>query len=115
MARIVEEAVEELKLTSVFKQGKWGFADLSGNVVVPCEWEDVGIFFEGFAKVMNKHGKWGFINRTGKVICPCQWMYVVGFCDGYGHVEDEKHKWWNIDETGQVVGVYNPFRNYEDI
>lgn len=68
---------KELKNTEVFvnnilfaqaKDGKWGFANKSGQTQVEAIYDKVTEFNEyGFAGV-KKDGKWGVINSDGKVI-----------------------------------------------
>lgn len=48
--------------------GKWGFADRSGNIKVECKYDMVTEFNEyGFAGI-KKNGKWGSINSKGEVV-----------------------------------------------
>jgi len=50
------------------KNGKWGFTDLEGKVVVDYKYDKVTELNEyGFAGI-KKNGKWGVINKEGKVI-----------------------------------------------
>jgi len=44
----------------VEKNGKIGFVDQSGKLVIPCIYEDVTEFDDGIAQV-KKEGKWGFM------------------------------------------------------
>jgi hypothetical protein len=50
-------------LIAVEKDGKCGFADTSGNIVVPLEYDFVMGFNEGYAWV-QKDGKWGILHNT---------------------------------------------------
>ena len=68
-------------LAMVKKNGKYGYIDKSGNVVIPLEFEDAEGFYEGLAAVRIK-GKWGFINKNGKVTIPCRYDEVSLFKDG---------------------------------
>lgn len=45
-----------------FRGGKWGFIDKKGSVAVDCSFDNVGLFYEGRARV-QLDGKWGFIDR----------------------------------------------------
>lgn len=48
--------------------GKWGFADRSGNIKVECKYDMVTEFNEyGFAGI-KKNGKWGSINSKGEIV-----------------------------------------------
>lgn len=50
------------------ENGKWGFIDKNGNIVVECKYEQVTEFNNyGFAGV-KLDGKWGCIDETGKLV-----------------------------------------------
>ena len=53
----------------VTKDGKWGYADLAGNVVIPLQFSFAGDFEKGVARV-GRAGKYFFINRKGERITP---------------------------------------------
>ena len=42
-------------------KGLWGFIDKTGTEVIPCAYEDVLDFDNGFAKVKGRDGLWGFV------------------------------------------------------
>jgi len=70
---------EELGL--VCRGGKYGFIDLKGQIVVPCEWDDATTFKEGFATVM-KNNLYSFIDRSGRQIVPLQYDFIAPFTEG---------------------------------
>ena len=50
------------------EQGKWGFVDKSGNVVVDYQYDNVTEINEyGYAGI-KQEGKWGVINQNGEII-----------------------------------------------
>ncbi len=49
---------------AVEKDGKWGYADVSGNVVIPLQFEYAGDFNDGMARVRSGD-KFFFINLQG--------------------------------------------------
>jgi hypothetical protein len=51
----------------VAKDGSWGYADLSGNIVIPLRFDFAGDFDNGLARV-SQGGKYFFINRKGEKI-----------------------------------------------
>lgn len=51
--------------------GKFGFIDTSGKIVIPCIYDSVG-HFENDAAIVMKDGKYGLINKVGKVLVPLQ-------------------------------------------
>ena len=54
---------------AVEKDGKWGYADVSGNVVIPALFNYAGDFENGMARV-SQGGKYFFVNRKGERITP---------------------------------------------
>lgn len=95
--------LENIKLEPLIKDGKWGFADEAGNVVIPCKWKFAWSFSEGLARVYGDNGKYGFIDKTGKVVIPCKWKLAGSFSEGLAYVEDDNGKYGFIDKTGKVV------------
>jgi len=51
-------------LAPVGINGKWGFVDSSGTLVIPAIYDDWNYFSKGEAYV-SRHGLWGKINRNG--------------------------------------------------
>lgn len=51
---------------AVESNGKWGFVDAKGNVVIEPQYEAARSFSNGFAAVKS-NGKWGFIDTKGKM------------------------------------------------
>jgi WG containing repeat len=52
---------------AVAKNGRWGYVDMSGNVVIPLRFDFAGDFDKGLARV-SERGKYFFINRKGERI-----------------------------------------------
>ncbi|WP_370659100.1 WG repeat-containing protein, partial [Campylobacter coli] len=61
--------------------GKIGFIDKSGKIIAKPEFDDVGVFSEGLAKV-KLNGKWGFIDKSGKIIVRPEFDDVDDFREG---------------------------------
>ena len=55
------------KLQIFWQNGKWGFIDKMGNVVIPFKCEEIWNFEDGLAYV-RLNGKWVYIDKTGKVV-----------------------------------------------
>lgn len=63
-----QEVYPNNKLYAKQENGKWGFADKSGNIIVKCEYDKVTELNKyGYAGIC-KNGKWGSIDAEGKVI-----------------------------------------------
>ena len=104
------KALENVELKRIGRDGKLGFADKAGRVVIPCQWEEISWwdFREGLAAVEDEHRKWGFIDKTGKVVIPCYWKDAEDFSEGLARGQDEDGNWYTIDKTGKVtICVFN--------
>lgn len=71
----------ERDMWPVRQDGGWGFVDADGVLILPCEWDDVGMVVGGRAPVC-KDGKWGAIDRAGNIIVPCEWTMLFVYEDG---------------------------------
>ncbi|MBQ3243767.1 MAG: WG repeat-containing protein [Bacteroidaceae bacterium] len=83
------------------RNGKYGFIDKSGNVVVPCKYGNAWSFSEGLVAV-ELDGKWGFIDQSGNEVIPCKYGNAWSFSEGLAAVELDG-KWGFIDKSGNVV------------
>lgn len=106
--RQIEERIsrldKEVGLLEPYKNnGKYGFVDKGGNVVISCQWEDVGRFCEGLAIVKDSIGKKGYIDKTGSVVIPCQWRDADPFRDGMARVKDANGKYGYLNKGGNIV------------
>jgi hypothetical protein len=62
------EVFKDKKLYSYSQDGKWGFCDKDGKVVIEAEYDIVTEIDDyGFAGI-KKDGKWGIIDENGKII-----------------------------------------------
>jgi hypothetical protein len=52
-----------------FKDDKWGYVDLAGNIVIPLKFKFAGPFDKGMARVLL-NGKSFFINHSGERVTP---------------------------------------------
>ena len=63
------------KLFGISQNGKWGFENKSGTVVVPYTYDDITEFNRfGYAGVKSGN-KWGVIDETGKLILECKFEF----------------------------------------
>jgi hypothetical protein len=87
---------------AVLKDGKWGFVDTSGKLVIPLQFEDPAQFNHGFATA-KKDGKVGLINQSGNVLVPFLYDYIGSYNDGLFSARDFKSKYGFIDSANNVV------------
>ena len=84
--------------------GRWGFIDKTGKLVIPCQWKKVLWFSEGLAGVQDDNEKWGFIDKKGKVVLPFVWSNVQWFRNGRVRVQTVLGGGWHdIDREGNDV------------
>lgn len=83
------------------RNGKTGFVDKAGKIVLEPQWERAGDFSEGVAAV-RQNGKEGYIDKTGTVVIEPRWELAGEFHEGFAGVK-ENGKWGYIDRTGKVV------------
>ena len=74
-------------LAKVKRDGKYGFIDKTGKVVIPLNYDWAWSFSEGLASV-SQNGKYGFIDNTGKVVIPLKYDKADSFNNGVAGVLD---------------------------
>ena len=56
----------------VIRDNKYGYLDEKGHEVIPCQYDQAGLFKDDRAYV-SLNGKWGIINSKGDVILPIEY------------------------------------------
>jgi WG repeat protein len=117
---------EARRLFLVKQNGKFGYIDGGGNIVISPQFDACEDFSEGLAAIAFKRGeeviegtdmrfailRWGFINEAGDIVVPVKFSRVGKFSNGLAWVEKgdnelrsnygmDKHGY--IDKTGKVV------------
>ena len=88
-------------LASVRKNGKYGYINKSGQVVIPFEYDWARPFNEGLAAVV-KDGKGGYIDQSGQVVVPFEYDSATVFSEGLALVRKDRG-WGYIDKNGRTV------------
>lgn len=89
-------------LAPVKKNGRWGYIDLKGKVVIDFLFDDAWCFSEGLASV-KLNGKYGYINNKGKVVIDCTYECSYDFHKGVAVVKDDDNKFGFINSNGAWV------------
>ncbi len=89
-------------LAKITVDGKAGFINTKGEIVVEPKLPDAGPFSEGRAPFESKNGKWGYIDRTGAVVIKPTFDWAFTFREGLGLVQSGQ-LWGYIDRTGKFV------------
>ncbi len=85
----------------VKENGKYGFIDPDGKLIVSFPvGSDVQAFSGGLAPV-RQNGKWSYVDLQGKSAIPYQFDKVDGFSEGLAAVK-VGNKWGFIDKSGEI-------------
>jgi hypothetical protein len=89
-------------LADVTLDGKTGFINIAGEIIIPPQYGCARSFAEGLAGVMNKSGRWGFIDTSGRYVIPPEFDSVRSFSEGLAAfmIDD---KWGFMDRRGKTV------------
>lgn len=63
---------------AVSSEGKWGFIDSNGELVIDYTYEDAESFQNGFAAV-SVNGEWGYIDEEGNLVIEPQFIKATHF------------------------------------
>jgi hypothetical protein len=88
-----------------FENGKVGFIDTTGKVVIKARFAQTGDFSEGLAPARLK-GLYGYIDTTGEYVIPPKYDYAMEFHDGLAVVYTDSIPNY-INKYGDI-----PFANY---
>lgn len=124
-----QSSAENQKAAQLFlvtRNGKMGYIDRTGTMIISAQFDAAEEFSEGLAAVAMKIGErsvrgedqptvdlqWGFVNQTGKIVIPAQFARVGRFSEGLAWVEvGDKHgranygmdKHGYVDKAGNIV------------
>lgn len=79
------EAFSE-SMAVVRKDGRYGYIDVSGRLVIPVKYQDAGAFSAGLAPVCL-YGKYGYVDKSGEMVVPFKYSYAFPFSEGLAAVE----------------------------
>jgi hypothetical protein len=97
------------ELLPFMSDGKYGYFDYTGEVIIQPEYDYAAFFKEGLAVVM-KNDRFGFIDKGNRVVIPIQYDNALDFDQGRAVVEKEE-KLGMIDRNGVVIFDFE----YEDL
>ena len=83
------------------KDGKFGYIDKSGNMIIPPQFDRAMSFTEGLGRVAIGD-KQGYINETGDVVIPLQYAEAYPFSENLAGAKIE-NKFGFIDKSGEFV------------
>lgn len=83
---------------AVCQNGKWGFADRQGQLVVPFTFDDADSFRIGYAPV-KQGGLWGYAAEDGSVLIEYAFDEALGF-NGNGTAPVKRQGSWELIKLG---------------
>jgi len=94
--------LEEVVLFPVKVEGKYGYIDKEGKIVIQPKFAAASRFAEGLAGVQNDTGKWGFIDGSGSYRIQPAFEAVQFFSEGLAAVM-QGEQYGFIDSNGKMV------------
>jgi hypothetical protein len=85
----------------VRRNGRYGFINEDGLLMIPNRYEDVMPFSEDRAGIKIRN-KWGFIDHTDRIVVQPVYDKALPFTNGLSKVS-QKNKWGMIDREGKIV------------
>jgi len=89
------------RLLPVEIDGKYGFINLSGRLVIAADFDNAWGFSEGLAPAW-RGGQAGYIDGSGSFVVPPPFQYASGFSEGLAGVE-LGDKWGYVNRRGTFV------------
>lgn len=103
-------------MAGVVINGKWGFIDTAGTIVIEPQFEYVGKFSNELAKYTINSRDWGFIDKTGSIVIPAS--NTISYYDFQEDVAvfQESRKSGFIDKKGKIVinAIYDNAKSFSD-
>jgi hypothetical protein len=88
-------------LACVLVEGRCGYVNYQGEIVITPQFDVAGNFCEGLA-IVQQDGKFGYIGKDGLFVINPQFQKAFDFSEGLALINDGK-KWGYIDKTGLYV------------
>lgn len=126
-----QEASQRARLNPVYVDGRWGYADERGRIVIAARFDAAREFAGGLAQVGmldeelpevagQPNLKWGYIDERGRVVVELRYAVLHAFAEdraavavldaekpersGFGRNLDRRNlKWGFVDRSGRLV------------
>lgn len=97
-------------LKAVEQDGKWGFVNQEGELVIPYRYNYARSFHDGLAMV-KLYGKWGYIDWFGNELIPVVFDEVTSFRDSHAFVKKDGQVGL-LDVAGNVTYDYERMKEF---
>lgn len=112
--KCVKEEEFEANLFLINLDGKYGYMNNKGKMIIPPQYDDGFDFDEGVATVQI-NDKWGVINIKGEIIIPAKYAEPVRFSEKLAEVIING-KWGYINKCGEMIipAQYNNAKSFSE-
>lgn len=86
--------------------GKYGYVDAGGRVIIAPRFDGADTFSEGLALVLDR-GRFGYIDVRGAFAIPAVFRHALPFRDGFAAVRS-RDGWMYLDRDGNRVAYGAP-------
>lgn len=97
----------EDNLLRVYKDGKYGLINFSGEEILPCEYEEITALKSVKSNILvKKDGKLGLVNEKGQSIINTEYKNILTLKEGYKNeyiIVDENNKYGLISTVGNIL------------
>lgn len=87
---------------TTYKEGKCGLSTLTGDSVLPMEYDAVGRISDDWWIPVKKHGKWGLVDMTNQLIIPFEYDFIYRISANFFQVK-KAEKVGYIDRQNNII------------
>jgi hypothetical protein len=130
-AAFAQDAAQEPRLKPIYENGRWGYADRSGKVIIAAQFDAARPFADGLAQVGvvdeelpevagRPNLKWGYIDGRGRVLVELRYAVLRNFSENlaaaalldakkperpsFGRALERRNLTWGyVDRSGREV------------
>lgn len=108
-------------LARVAKNGKLGYIDIKGKVIIDFTYDDSGHFYQGLAYYKSATDKYGYIDKKGDIIINAEWDYAEEFNQNkqaiVANIDNEyNYTYALIDNKGKtIIGGLDDIEDHSEL
>jgi hypothetical protein len=91
------------------EKGLWGVCDTNLQVVIPFEFEELDIFYNGLAKARKREGQFGLIDKRGNWKLPPEYQIIENLFTYGFKVSKDGQVFYLYDSTGKLISIPGDF------
>lgn len=100
--------------------GKWGYVNQAGEVIIPPQFSKCRPFSDGLALVADSSGQCSYIDRQGQIafrtsFTARQWLGLGDFHQGRAWFKEKGWSWGLFDREGKALDAPKPMLNLSDV